>query len=362
MINQTTLAKYLFKLFASYFLLTSIVIIGLLFLSNAFDVIQKFKSTDISPQIFWQLISLKIPHLYNEISVLIGFLSTILFLRKLITQNELIIITSSGIPIWKIFIIPISATFAFGTIILVLINPLGTYGMKQYKYLESTITNKPQDNFIVLNSGIFFFENYLNSNRVIQAKSIHSAKKELHDVTILVVDNSNQFNKRIDADKAILDHNNFTLINSKIITHDNIEKKEIMNMPTKLSIDNLVQRFIPAEMILIWRLKKTINSFVKSGIATITYQLYYYKQLFKPIIMSAMAFLSCWFISLNIRDNSGTKTLAFSVLLGIIVYFLFEIILRILAFGGVHPIIATLLPVLFIILISNFVILHFQEA
>jgi lipopolysaccharide export LptBFGC system permease protein LptF len=47
---------------------------------------------------------------------------------------------------------------------------------------------------------------------------------------------------------------------------------------------------------------------------------------------------------------------------GICTYFFLEISLRILAYSGLHPILATLLPVLFIILISNFVILHFQEA
>jgi hypothetical protein len=47
---------------------------------------------------------------------------------------------------------------------------------------------------------------------------------------------------------------------------------------------------------------------------------------------------------------------------GIGSYFFLEIALRILASGGFSPFLASLLPIIVIILISNFVILHFQEA
>ena len=72
--------------------------------------------------------------------------------------------------------------------------------------------------------------------------------------------------------------------------------------------------------------------------------------------------IACWFLSLNMRDNSSSRMAFWGLVLGICVYFFLEMSLRLLAYSGVTPIIATLLPILFIILISNFVILHFQEA
>ena len=115
-------------------------------------------------------------------------------------------------------------------------------------------------------------------------------------------------------------------------------------------------------MIPLWSLSSSIENFARSGLVVTKYQIHYYKQLFKPLGMVAMSFIACWFISLNIRDNSSTRMAVLALVTGICTYFFLEISLRILAYSGLHPILATLLPILFIILISNFVILHFQEA
>jgi len=78
--------------------------------------------------------------------------------------------------------------------------------------------------------------------------------------------------------------------------------------------------------------------------------------------MATMVFLACWFINLNLRGSSGSKTLIFALITGIGSYFILEIIVRILAFSGLSALLSTILPLLFIIMISNFVILHFGQA
>jgi lipopolysaccharide export LptBFGC system permease protein LptF len=56
------------------------------------------------------------------------------------------------------------------------------------------------------------------------------------------------------------------------------------------------------------------------------------------------------------------KIRQFIVIAGIVTYFTLEISLRILAYSGLAPMFAVLLPVSLIILIGNFVILHFHES
>ncbi len=362
MINYPTLTLYLAKKFSKQFLIVSCIIICVLFITNAFDVLQKFKSTHLKLDDFWKLITFKIPYLFNEISSLIGFISTLLFLRNITKMNELIVILSSGISIWRVFTIPITVTFLTGFIILFVINPIGTYGLQEYQKLEAKITETPNLDFIISQSAIFFFEKFAGTNRIIQAKSINANKKTLLDVTILILDKHNNLTKRIDTPTVVLKAGAFKLFFPKITYRDSSEQLDQLNIPTNLSIDNLMQRFIPPEMIPIWNLNDSIDKFAESGLAVTRYQLYYYKQLFKPIIMVAMSYIACWFISLNIRDNSSVKVAVFGLLLSICTYFFLEITLHILAYSGLHSIFAILLPILFIILISNFVILHFQEA
>jgi len=362
MINYPTIIKYLALRFSWYLFLISFVIIIVLFISNAFDVLQKFKSVYLTPSDFWLLILLKIPFLFNELSTIIGFVSTILFLRYLSSSNELITIIGSGIPIWRIFAIPIIASFLFGISLIAIINPLGTFGFNQYDKIESRLNNTPQSSFLISSSGIFFYEHYENTNRIIQAKSINAVKKSISEITILIIDNQNQLIKRIDAPTAVLDDGRFVLHHPLISTPADTSSSATLSLPTNLSINNLIQSFRPPEMISIWHLPESIDKISNSGLPILNYQLHFFKQLFKPLSMAAMVLLACWFLSLNNRDNSAVKNVILALIIGLFTYFLLEITLHILAYGGLAPIFATLLPILFIILISNFVILHFQEA
>ena len=211
-------------------------------------------------------------------------------------------------------------------------------------------------------SFIFFFEKFSGSNRIIQAKSINAKEKELLDVTIIMVDAQNNLTKRVDSPQAFIHPGVFVLKNATITKRDSSITKEEINLPTNLSIDNLMETFVAPEMIPIWSLNNSIEKFAKSGLSVTKYQIHLYKQLFRPIAMVAMSFIACWFISLNVRDNSGARKTVIGLLLGVCTYFFLEMTLRILAYSGIPPVLAGLLPILFIILLSNFVILHFQEA
>ncbi len=362
MVIYPTISKYLARKFSGYLFLISLVIIVVLAVAGAFGILQKFKSIYITPEDFWLLVLLKIPYLFNEISGIIGFISTILFLRYLSNHNELIVIVSSGMPLWRIFAMPILLSFGFGAIIVAVINPIASYSLKEYERIEAALEkDKSQNSFFVANTGIFFYEKYQNTNRIIQARSINAAKKSISEIVILVVDSKNQLIQRIDSHHAELDNNQLDLHDPIISTPDENLKLAGLYLPTNLSIDKLLQRFTPPEMVSIWYLPDLIDKLTNSGLPIISYQLYFYKQLFKPLTMAAMVFLACWFLNLDPR-NSAAKTLTLALIIGIFTYFSLEIALRILTYGGLSPLFATLLPILFIILISNFVILHFQES
>jgi lipopolysaccharide export LptBFGC system permease protein LptF len=67
------------------------------------------------------------------------------------------------------------------------------------------------------------------------------------------------------------------------------------------------QRFTAQEMVSIWDLPELINKLVSSGLPILNYQIYFFKQLFKPLATLAMALLACWFLKFDNRSNSGVK-------------------------------------------------------
>lgn len=360
MIFYLTLSKYLAKGFLWYLSLVFLALFAILFVSGAFDILQKFKFVYLNPKDFWLLILFKIPFLLAEISTILVFISALLFLRYLIFTNQLVVIISSGISIWRVFAIPLLISFFVGVVVSGVLNPLAVMSLKKYDRIDARVNNEPQNKVVVSESGIFFYEKHQNKNRIIQAKSVFPEDYRLQEVTILILDSANQLIERIDAKKAFLVDGIFDLYSASIFTKGQTSYLDEMTLATNLSISSLIQRFIPPEMFSVWDLPDVIEKMSVSGMPIIAYELQFYKQFFKPLAMVAMVFLAFWFVDLNIRSNKTFKTTAVTLLTGFVGYFFLEISSRILAYGGVSSVYAVLLPIIFVILISNFIILHLQ--
>lgn len=362
MFPTSTINKYLLKKYTGYFLVIVAVFVCLLLVSNVFDTLQKFKSSDLDAVTFWQLVFLKLPHIFNQTSVLIGFISTVLFLRKLSITHEMVILLSSGMQSWRIYLVPVLTCLILGGVLNFVISPLGTFGLIEYKKLEGYIEGAPDSQVIVSQNGIFFYEKTQDSYRILETESINISEKLMENVSVILVDQDSNFLKRYDAKKAFLGAGQIHLEDVNIIDKRDIIKEKKLVMPTSLSVEDIENRFSSPELIPFWNLKKTIKKLANSGINTLSYELYYYKQLLKPVIMSSLVLLACIFLSVNNRDNMGNKLTVMMILIGVISFFAIEISSRVLVYNNVMPLFACLLPPAIIVLVSNFAILHFQEA
>ncbi|MCC8416343.1 MAG: LptF/LptG family permease [Rickettsia endosymbiont of Gnoriste bilineata] len=361
MINFRILSIYLFRLYCSYFIGILLLLIGVLILSNIFDLLQKFKDIYIPTHSFWKLVLYKIPYLVNEVASLLSFIAMLFFLRRLTKHNELITILCNGIHIWRVITIPFFAAIILGIILITISNPIGTLGLHKYESLKAELLKKPATNLSISKSGLLFLENYQGNKRIIQAGSIDVVNNKLNKIIILSLDNENNFIKRIDAQYGVLIDNNFTLTSVKFSDDNSFKKYEHLTVPTNLSISNLLNSFITPEMIAIWDLPDTIKQLVKFGLPITNYQIYFYKQLFKPIIMATTVILAACFFSLRQRDNSQEKILVIGLFLGFIIYSLLEVLFKILAYNATPPFLAILLPNICILFFSNFVIMHSKK-
>ncbi len=362
MINFKTLSVYLLKLYCGYFVGMLLLLIGILILSNIFDILQKFKAVYIPARFFWKLISYKIPYLVNEVASILSFVAMLFFLKRLTKHNELITILCNGIHIWRVIAVPVFAAIIFGIILMIICNPIGTLGLQKYKSLETKLINKKSNNLMMSKSRLIFLENYQDNKRIIQAGSIDVVNNKLNKIIILFLDDNNNIIKRIDASHATLIDKNLNLTSVKVFNDCNFTQYENFTIPTNLSITNLLNSFIDPTMIAIWDLPDVIKHLVEFGLPIINYQIYFYKQLFKPIIMATTVILASCFFSLKRRDNSQEKILVIGLFVGFIIYSLLEIAFKILAYNITSPFLAILLPNICILFFSNFVIMNYKET
>lgn len=360
MINLKILSTYLFRLYCSYFIGILLLLTGILIFSNIFDLLHKFKAIYIPLHHFGKLVLFKIPYLLNEISSLISFIAMLFFLKRLTRHNELLLILSNGVHIWKVIFIPFIAAIIFGTIIITIINPIGTLGLQKYEQLEAKLTKKTPYNLKLSKSGLIFLEKDTNTKKILQTKAIDITNNKLINITVLFLDNNNNFLERVDGAHAFLTNNNLEIISAKVYDGENFKNYPHFNVVTNLSIKKLVDNLINPEMISIWELQDIIKQLTATGLPVINYQIYYYKQLFKPIIMAIMVILASCFFSLKQHDHSAAKALMFGLFVGFVTYFILEILFKMLSYNGLPPWLAVLLPNICILLLSNFIIMFSQ--
>ncbi|MGC0372028.1 MAG: hypothetical protein DGJ47_000732 [Rickettsiaceae bacterium] len=365
---RSILTLYLARLFCKMFLLTSIVVLGIIIIANVFDALQTFKNYNLHIKEFWSLVLFKAPYIFNEVTIIVSLVATVAFIQAVRSNNELLIIISSGIPIGRVFVIPVLLSLIFGLVLMSVNGSLSPYFLAKYKNLDDRISGEDDLSVIVFQSGVFFSERFDNENRIVQVKYIDIEKKKLGKVTIIRTDLNNNFLARIDADEAILDEGVYRINNASI--NYNIKSGKEKNtqiiqklvIPTGLVVESLKTRFDPPRLIGLWNLKNSIKKFKKTGLNVEKYQVYYYKQILKPLGLMVMSLVACCFVTLNLRNNSNGYVAAASLIIGLITYFLQEILLKILIFNNFSVIASILIPIIVIGSISAFVILHFQEA
>ena len=82
----------------------------------------------------------------------------------------------------------------------------------------------------------------------------------------------------------------------------------------------------------------------------------YYKQLLQPLGMVAMSLIACAFVNLNLRNRANNYMFMISLMVGLVIFFIQEILVQFLVYNGFAPLISSLIPVITTILLAIFVV------
>lgn len=355
-----TLTAYILKLILRYLFIVTGVVVVVLIISNLFNFFHYVTKYQPPLIVFVNFILLKIPYLISETSVLIAFIATILLLNRMINYNELTAIIASGISLQCVFTI-ISVLFLIISIFIQLIlNPIAAYSFDLSNKFERRLIKKSSDYIVFSDSGIFFSETIGNTRYIIQTNHIDLKDSILNDVILINTDTENNFIQRIDSKYAKLIDGKLQFINPIIQIGGDISKPDILEIKTNLSIKHIKQSFKSPNALNILQLSKIINTFSKLGIPTINYKLTFYKHIFNPLIITSFVMFACCFTRVRNRKNFYFSKLILPVVLGVSVYVLFELTLRVLVYSNINIVVSMFLLLLLIVLISTFVIMHYE--
>ncbi len=357
-----TLLFYFTKVYISRFSFVLAIITAGLLLANIFDALNRFRAVTFTFSLFIKLITFKLPYLIVEILPLASFIATLAFFEYLSRSNELISAFNAGLSIWKMLAPVILSIIVIGLITSCIIQPIAAILIASHEKLENKILRKNNNAALLIDSGVMVAEKYGAEKRFISVQGVDVERKALSNVTILFVDENNDFIDRIDAKEAIIEDNTIKLFKVQIFGKELIPiLHDSFIVSTALNINRFTANLIAPEYISFWDLPKKIQKMDEVGMPTVKHRLYYYKQLFRALMMVSFALFAACFTSKRQTRKQNTRKIFFSVAVGFTIYLFSEIAVAILAYNGIAPMIATLLPILLIMLVSVFMILHLHE-
>ena len=181
---------------------------------NLFEEIEFFKDLEVNISIPFLLTLLFIPNLILKLLPFIIFLSAMWYLISINNSKEMITLKVFGFSNFRIVLILALTAFLFGLITLVVLNPITSVMVKSYEEVKSKYS-KYIDHLVTINkNGVWIKEINNDQLRIVNAKKIKS--NFLNEVSIYILNDEYQINRRIEADKIDISNSLWKIKNAKI--------------------------------------------------------------------------------------------------------------------------------------------------
>ena len=327
----TKIIKYLSKEFLDTLIVVFFVFLSLSLLINFVEEMIFFKSKNLDSFLITvsYLTLAKTPSTLVDLSIFIFLFSGIFFFDKIVKNNELNTALLSGISRITTVMVPSFISFFLGILIILMLTPISATSLRFYEKTKRLYSQN--ENLIVMNNtGLWFVESAESGFKIIRADKISNNDfSKLKNVTIYNLDKKFNFTKRYDAENAIINNQNWSLRNVKILSGTDIKEtgnKNLSNLNTELvssiNINDLKNFFSNAGTVSFWNISNNIKISNERGYSGDELIVQLHKYLSLPIYLFATILISTIF-TLGIKKNySSFVFLFFGIMLGLFIYFL----------------------------------------
>jgi lipopolysaccharide export system permease protein len=361
----STLNRYFCRVFF-FWLGTCTVVIG--------TVISLFEGTElvrrslgkpyIDLSIILEMIILKLPNHFQTLLPFIILSATMVTFYRLNHTQEIVAARSSGLSIWQLLKGLIAFVLVLGMTQLIIINPLSAAMSNRFANLESLYFSGASNRVAISETGLWFREITPERQSIIHTVYVQSNTKTFTKITFHNYLPDGSYNTRIDAASAIL-HKGHWELHDAVIWEDKegiFKTHPTMNIETPLTMEKIQDSNTSPETMSFWYLPKFIDILDKSGLASMSYRLYWHGQIAKLGMMMAMVLLAATFGIRPVRQGGTTLYISFGIGCGFALYFLNNIVYA-LGLGGQIPIlIAAWAPTLIMALLSLTLLLHLEDG
>ena len=348
--------RYIIKEFLKSLLVVLCVMFSIVLLITLLEEFNYFKSKqDLKFIQFIIFTFLKIPNLLFNLFPFIVLFSGIVFYLKIYNYNEVISLRVMGYSNIQIILVPALTCFVMGYLLVFLIVPFTSSMLKYYEEIKSEY-DQTKNLVFVNETGIWIIDKNENDKNIIRIDKIDKNFSDIKQITIYNYDKDNNFIKRIDANKGVINDNNWQLSQVNIISSNNKRNSENYfnnyNYKSNIKINELKNIYKNTETTSLLDINKEMLILDDKGYSITDLKIRYQKLISFPIYLLAMSILSGLMIINLGKTSNYLKYGSYGVIISIVIYFLNDLSITIAKSGIISVDFSVWIPIFLIILIN----------
>jgi lipopolysaccharide export system permease protein len=324
-----TLFIYIGRQFMLWFLASFALILGIVFLGDLVELMRRAAGLqDVTIETLTQMALFKVPFNAQEVLPFAVLIGSILALRQMTRNQELVIARAAGVSVWQFLAPALVAAFLIGVVGVTLFNPLAARLQRDYIQFDNRILRKAGDSPLLTSKGLWLRQRDANGTDAI----IHGLREPgpdivLDRVTFLFFDPEQQVSRRIDAGRAVLTDQRWVITQAWDWQPSDHAARPVarIELPTSLTTQKIERSFASPETISFWTLPSFISLLERSGFSAQRHRLYFDTMLARPFLLCSMVLIAAIF-SLRMQRRGGTTTmLVGGITSGFLLYFLSDV-------------------------------------
>lgn len=356
-----TLYKYLARHLLYNLLMVFAILCAIIFIIDFMEFAKKFSDNSSVFQMIGYVVLRIFSHLDMSMPFIVLIACIISFFR-LNSTNELLVMRTSGISIFRIMMVTFCTFFAVGMLYFIFITPISAYSTRHYQAFENRISQH-DSSFVISKTGLWFKDTtQADKTKVINIARVDSKKNEAFGVQIYIYDTKTREVQNIMALSADLGAEHWSLHQVKVTDSQlHNDYYDDYKIDIKINLNELTSSLNKPETLPFWQVDRVIKLAKNSGFSTTLYEMHYYNLLFLPMIFASMAVFSSLFAFGYGRNVVLWKRSAIGLFSGLLIYFANNVIKAFAIYTALPIPFVILAPYLIILLIALYMMLTIED-
>jgi lipopolysaccharide export system permease protein len=313
--------------FLKKFLITLSIFIIFMFLIDLIEQLRKFAESVDFPQVFF-LAVLNLPGSVYQIVPLIIVISSAWIFLSLARNSELIVFRAAGKSSLSMLIMPAILSILIGVLTIGFFNPIVASTSKRYADVKAKIVDGQETTISIGYEGLWLRQADKMGHTVIRAQRANADATMLYDVTLIKLNEEKLPVQRIEAKTLTLMDTKWIANNSTIwpiefgvTAQSNAKEFKIVEIPTSLKREQIIDQFGDPSTISVWSLLEFIEQLERAGFSAKRYSVWLQSELAKPIFFLAMMLIAAAFCMRQNRVRGTSLNVLMAVLVGFLLFY-----------------------------------------